>query len=62
MTAKNVTDCLNRFLLRDFVYSDENLHKQEEELSNADNTEKELWVSSISLLRYEILTEILLLD
>lgn len=33
-----------RFIVRDFVYSEEQIAKQEEELEVADATEKELWV------------------
>ncbi len=35
-----------RFLVRDFVYSEEEIEKQREELETADVTEKELWVRS----------------
>lgn len=34
----------SRFIVRDFVYSEEQIHKQREELDSADTTEKELWV------------------
>ena len=34
-----------RFIVRDFVYSEDLIEKQREELSAADTTEKELWVS-----------------
>jgi V-type H+-transporting ATPase subunit C len=33
-----------RFIVRDFVYSEEQIAKQEEELEIAESTEKELWV------------------
>ncbi|KAJ7357126.1 hypothetical protein B0H14DRAFT_2493863 [Mycena olivaceomarginata] len=33
----------NKFIVRDFVYSEEEFAKQREELANADTTEKELW-------------------
>lgn len=33
-----------RFIVRDFVFSEELIEKQKEELSAADTTEKELWV------------------
>jgi V-type H+-transporting ATPase subunit C len=36
---------LPRFIVRDFVYSEEQITKQREELNMADTTEKELWVS-----------------
>jgi V-type H+-transporting ATPase subunit C len=35
-----------RYIVRDFVYSEDALEKQREELETADTTEKELWVSS----------------
>jgi hypothetical protein len=35
----------DRFIVRDFVYSEELLAKQREDLAMADVTEKELWVS-----------------
>lgn len=34
----------NKFIVRDFVFSEENIHTQKEELEAADVTEKELWV------------------
>lgn len=37
-----------RFIVRDFVYSEEQIAKQEEELEIADSTEKELWVRTAS--------------
>ena len=37
--------CLSRFIVRDFVYSEDLIEKQREELAAADTTEKELWVS-----------------
>jgi hypothetical protein len=33
-----------RFIVRDFVFSEDELVKQREELETADTTEKELWV------------------
>lgn len=33
-----------RFIVRDFVYSEEQIDRQREELELADTTEKELWV------------------
>jgi hypothetical protein len=47
-------DC--RFIVRDFVYSEEEFAKQREELANADTTEKELWVSSSDYLFLNWLT------
>jgi len=38
-----------RFILRDFVYSDEEIAKQKQELEMADTTEKELWVNRMLL-------------
>lgn len=35
----------NKFIVRDFVFSEENIHTQRDELEAADVTEKELWVS-----------------
>lgn len=35
-----------RYIVRDFVWSDEVLDKQREELELADSTEKELWVGT----------------
>lgn len=35
----------NKFIVRDFVFSEGNIHAQREELEAADVTEKELWVS-----------------
>ena len=37
-----------RFIVRDFVYSEEQIAKQEEDLEIADTTEKELWVRPIN--------------
>jgi hypothetical protein len=34
----------NKFIVRDFVFSEESVHTQREELETADVTEKELWV------------------
>lgn len=33
-----------RFIVRDFVYSEEQIAKQRDELTVTDTTEKELWV------------------
>jgi V-type H+-transporting ATPase subunit C len=38
-----------RFIVRDFVYSEDAISKQQEELALADVTEKELWVCPHSL-------------
>ena len=35
----------NKFIVRDFVFSEESIHTQREELEAAFVTEKELWVS-----------------
>ena len=35
-----------RYIVRDFVYSEDILQKQREELATADTTERELWVSA----------------
>jgi hypothetical protein len=35
-----------RYIVRDFVYSEEDLDKQRAELDMADTTEKELWVGA----------------
>jgi V-type H+-transporting ATPase subunit C len=45
ITAESLTAFL-RFIVRDFVYSDDQQLKQQEELDLADTTEKELWVNS----------------
>jgi V-type H+-transporting ATPase subunit C len=34
----------DKFIVRDFVFSEESIHIQREELEAADVTEKELWV------------------
>lgn len=39
-----------RFVVRDFVYSEDQVEKQREELAAADTTEKELWVSPLCFL------------
>ncbi|OAX39006.1 ATPase, V1 complex, subunit C [Rhizopogon vinicolor AM-OR11-026] len=41
----------NKFIVRDFVYSEEQIAKQEEELEIADTTEKELWTELLRLSR-----------
>jgi len=41
----------NKFIVRDFVYSEEVLAKQREELAMADITEKELWTELLRLSR-----------
>ncbi|KAG6837112.1 hypothetical protein H0H93_014418 [Arthromyces matolae] len=41
----------NKFILRDFVYSEEEVLKQQEELDTADTTEKELWTELLRLSR-----------
>ncbi|KAG6902816.1 hypothetical protein C0995_011303 [Termitomyces sp. Mi166 len=41
----------NKFILRDFVYSEEEVVKQQEELLTADTTEKELWTELLRLSR-----------
>lgn len=38
----------NKFLVRDFEYSEEAVQQQQEDMSTADVTEKELWVSANS--------------
>jgi V-type H+-transporting ATPase subunit C len=34
----------NKYIVRDFVFSEEEIARQQQELSAADTTEKELWV------------------
>jgi len=34
----------SKYIVRDFVFSEESIHTQKEELEVADVTEKELWV------------------
>ncbi|KAJ8588194.1 ATPase V1 complex subunit C [Rhizopogon salebrosus TDB-379] len=41
----------NKFIVRDFVFSEEQIAKQEEELEIADATEKELWTELLRLSR-----------
>ncbi|KAG6832208.1 hypothetical protein H0H92_004173 [Tricholoma furcatifolium] len=41
----------NKFILRDFVYSEAEFAKQQEELSTADTTEKELWTELLRMSR-----------
>ncbi|KAF7306712.1 V-type proton ATPase subunit C [Mycena indigotica] len=41
----------NKFIVRDFVYSEEEMAKQHEELETADTTEKELWTELLRLSR-----------
>jgi V-type H+-transporting ATPase subunit C len=41
----------NKFIVRDFVYSEDQLNKQREELETADVTEKELWTELLRLSR-----------
>ncbi|KAF9036462.1 ATPase, V1 complex, subunit C [Hymenopellis radicata] len=41
----------SKFLVRDFVYSEEEIEKQREELETADMTEKELWAELLHLSR-----------
>lgn len=41
----------NKFIVRDFVFSEESIHTQKEELEAADVTEKELWTELLRLSR-----------
>ncbi|KAG7099457.1 hypothetical protein E1B28_001308 [Marasmius oreades] len=41
----------NKFILRDFVYSEDVITKQRQELETADTTEKELWTELLHLTR-----------
>jgi len=41
----------NKFIVRDFVYSEEEVAKQQDELETADTTEKELWTELLRLSR-----------
>lgn len=41
----------NKFIVRDFVFSEEGIHTQREELETADVTEKELWTELLRLAR-----------
>ncbi|KAJ7102165.1 ATPase V1 complex subunit C [Mycena belliarum] len=45
-----LTDC-HRFIVRDFVFSEEEFAKQHQELETADSTEKELWTELLRLSR-----------
>ena len=40
-----------RFIVRDFVYSEDEVAKQQQELEDADTTEKELWTELLRLSR-----------
>lgn len=46
----------SKFIVRDFVFSEESIHTQREELEVADVTEKELWVSPSQVLHSASLT------
>jgi hypothetical protein len=48
----------SRFIVRDFVYSEDELTKQREDLSMADTTEKELWVCGFSFVEFQLLNHI----
>jgi len=41
----------NKFILRDFTFSEEQITKQQEELASADDAEKELWTELLRLSR-----------
>ncbi|KAL0579818.1 Vacuolar ATP synthase subunit C [Marasmius crinis-equi] len=41
----------NKFIIRDFVYSEEEIAKQQQEQETADTTEKELWTELLHLTR-----------
>ncbi|KAJ7293344.1 hypothetical protein C8J57DRAFT_23403 [Mycena rebaudengoi] len=41
----------NKFIVRDFVYSEEEFAKQQQELETTDTTEKELWTELLRLTR-----------
>ncbi|EKM60882.1 uncharacterized protein PHACADRAFT_156010 [Phanerochaete carnosa HHB-10118-sp] len=41
----------NKFVVRDFVYSEDQVEKQREELAAADTTEKELWTELLQISR-----------
>ena len=43
--SANIETPFQRFIVRDFAYSDEQASKQQEELDVAGTTEKELWAS-----------------
>ena len=43
-----------RYIVRDFTYSEDLIEKQREEMSAADTTEKELWVSSCMVAHYDL--------
>ena len=48
-----------RFIVRDFVYSEEEISKQQRELELAATTEKELWVRIFNLAIYEWMLKLL---
>lgn len=49
----------SKFIVRDFVFSEESIHTQREELEVADVTEKELWVLPFQALDPTLLTVVL---
>ena len=52
-----------RFIVRDFVFSEDQIEKQREELAAADTTEKELWVCNfLPDIAHQSLTYAPLLD
>lgn len=46
----------NKYIVRDFAYSEQLLEQQREELATADTTEKELWVCYFRFTQADILT------
>jgi hypothetical protein len=43
----DLTNPIPRFIVRDFVYSEEEIIKQQQDLEVAGTTEKELWVRRV---------------
>ena len=53
----------DRFIVRDFVFSEDQIEKQKEELAAADTTEKELWVCEKRAMLFDfVLTRMLSTD
>ena len=48
----------HKFIVRDFVFSEESIHTQRDELEVADVTEKELWVLLCQVLHPTPLTAV----
>lgn len=49
ISSSSLSTHLHRFIVRDFVYSEEDIGNQRQELQTTDTTEKELWVRRLSI-------------